>query len=295
MTEETNRIEACVRSWGQRESLDLELDERLLIRQFVKTRTDEILALELDPSIDLAAFSSQIVGALGKDLTSSKRDILNKLATDSVKAALNEEEPRGVTELLWRWKGAEGSSGDAVEQELFRAIELELKKKVLAVFHRPQFISLRHKLDPAELISELYIKLKGATILRLPENRRQFFGLADKALERILQDIRKASYRLKRDNGREAVPLSGIEIASLDFDALKLVLDEEQELQVRQLLKQIPGDQAEVFTLRAFAGRTVKEVAEMTEQSESSVKRKTQLSIEGLKMLRQAQEGAKGA
>jgi RNA polymerase sigma factor (sigma-70 family) len=291
MSERIEQIESLIGQWRRREGPDFTAEELLSIKDYVRRRTEDLLlATELDPSSDLVFLSTEIVSALGGSLSSAKRDILEQIVRDSASMVLEDEEPGDVTELLWQWLGSGGDSGKVVEESLFRAIEVELRKRAFRVFNKPQFRSLHYKLQPAELVSELYLKLVSAKIPRLPENRRQFYGLVDKALERILLDIRKANFRLKRPQSHLGQPLSGVEIAGRPGeDALTVLLDEEQELLMRGLLLQLPVDQAEVFKLRVLFQVSVTEVAKMTGTSEATVKRKTKLAIEGLKRLQLAE------
>src|SRR4029079_19429511 len=98
-----------------------------------------------------------------------------------------------ITRLLPAW----GKGGDP-EQQLFDLLEPELR--VLASSALRRTADLRRKLQPEELVSEAYVRLKQYLNTRDDvsfENRRPFFKMVLKVMRHVLLDLAKSGGQSK--------------------------------------------------------------------------------------------------
>jgi RNA polymerase sigma factor (TIGR02999 family) len=148
-------------------------------------------------------------------------------------------------------------------ERLVNAIYSELRRIATGLMRgqRPD-----HTLQASALVHEAVIRLlNGDTLADVP-NRRYLFTAAAQAMRQVLVDHARRRQAAKRDGGRVRVPLEAILVAfdeqGLDIIALHESLDN---------LAQSNPRQAEVVTLRFFAGLTVPEVAEALGVSDTTV------------------------
>lgn len=131
----------------------------------------------------------------------------------------------------------------------------------------------RRQMEPGEtlsttaLVNEAYLKLAGA---RLPENvdRRLFFGIAARCMRQVLVDHFRAARADKRGGGALALSLSAAE----DLPA-EGVLDLVELDAALAALEKVSARAAEVVQLRYFAGLTDREIAELLQVNEVTVRR----------------------
>lgn len=122
-----------------------------------------------------------------------------------------------------------------------------------------------HTLQPTALVNEAFLRLAGQR--GEWQNRAHFVGVAAQAMRRILVDHARRRAAAKRPDPRARVTLSGLAAAGeADVD----VLDLEAAL-VR--LAQVDERAARVVELRAFAGCSAAEAAEVLAVSEATVAR----------------------
>jgi RNA polymerase sigma factor (sigma-70 family) len=136
---------------------------------------------------------------------------------------------------------------------------------------------LHHKIDQDDLVSDLYLKLARTNIPRLPENRRQFFGLVDKAILGILLDMQKALARRPRTAKNELLDVHPDQRTAQDQLGVLLESEEAERevamrLELERLLAKLPEVQQEVFKLRRN-GVEIAEIVEITGVSRATIGR----------------------
>jgi RNA polymerase sigma factor (TIGR02999 family) len=156
----------------------------------------------------------------------------------------------GTIHLLRRASGGERQAIDALMERmhttLFEIAELRLRGDPLG-----------RAVDPASLITEVYLKLIGSEPIAWTD-RVHFLAVAAKMMRHALLDLAKARDADKRGGGWHRVTLSGLEAVPdgsgmVDIQALERALKRLAELDERQ---------ARVVELRFFAGMTEEGVAE---------------------------------
>jgi RNA polymerase sigma factor (TIGR02999 family) len=170
-----------------------------------------------------------------------------------------------VTELLVRW-----SEGDAEALERLMPLVFDELRR-LARSHLGREPS-GHTLEPTALVSEVYLRLVDQEKLRW-QCRSQFFAFAATLMRRILVDHAKAKQTVKRGHGYQRVSLhGGIGIPdSQDIDLLALD-------QALARLEEMDPRQAQIVTLRFFAGLTHEEIGEALGIAPTTVKREWRLA-----------------
>lgn len=125
-------------------------------------------------------------------------------------------------------------------------------------------------LDPADLINEAYIRLEAASDSGVRwESREHFLAVAARAMRQILIDDSRRRSAHKRGGDWQRVTFQtfgqgGSRVSMTDVLALGNALAELQQTNERQ---------AEIVSLRLFAGLTVPQTAERLGLSESSVEK----------------------
>ena len=129
-----------------------------------------------------------------------------------------------------------------------------------------------HTLQATALVNEAYLKLFGAEEVSW-KDRGHFFGVAAKAMRRILINHARDRGRQKRGGGRPRVGLTALELTAEQGSAELLALDEA----LGQLEKQ-DARMARIVRLRFYAGRSIEETAAALDLSTSTVKREWALA-----------------
>ena len=163
-----------------------------------------------------------------------------------------------VTRLLH-----DASGGDAAAYDrLFAITQAELQRVAERQLRRG---GARAALDPAELVSELYLKLRDQ--LRGEwAGRAHFYGVAARAMRQILVDLARRQHAAKRGGGDwQPTTLTGKplpqDVALEDVLALDAALEQLDERQRR------------VVELRFFAGASEQEIADVLGVSTRTVQR----------------------
>ena len=122
-----------------------------------------------------------------------------------------------------------------------------------------------HTLQPTALAHEVYLRLRDTTKVEWG-TRGQFLAIAARAMRQILVDHARRRRAAKRGGGQTPVTLvdapSGTEPSQLDLLDLDAALDGLAALDERK---------ARVVEMRFFAGLSIREIAEATRRSNTSV------------------------
>ena len=167
---------------------------------------------------------------------------------------------REITRMLQEWSGGKQEALDA----LLPLVYAELHRQASRYLRRER---RDHTLQTTALIHEAYLKLIDQRDVDW-QNRAHFFGLAAKAMRRILVDYAKARHRAKRGGIGEDLPLEAAALAVSEERNIDLVaLDE--------ALTRLAGfdeRQARIVELRYFSGLSIEETAEVLRISPATVK-----------------------
>ncbi len=165
-------------------------------------------------------------------------------------------DPGEVTDLL-----RAAAQGDAsADERLFSVVYDELRSLARAVLRREQSTTL----EPTGLVHEAFLRLGNRHAIAWAD-RHHFYGVAARAMRRVLVDRARARNRDKR---------AGVSVTLTDAAAggespeLVLAVDEALER-----LAAIDPRRARVVELRWFAGLEVDEVAELLGVGSATVKR----------------------
>jgi RNA polymerase sigma factor (TIGR02999 family) len=165
-----------------------------------------------------------------------------------------------VTQLLVEWGHGNRDSLDRlmplVYDELWTLAERYLRRE------RPN-----HTLQPTALIHEAFFKLIDQRRVQW-QSRSHFFGIAARAMRRILVDHARGRAAAKRPPIASRVPLDYVDVASAVRDVDVLALDD-----ALGRLAAIDPQQERVVEMRFFAGLTVEETAAALDISPDSVRR----------------------
>ncbi|MCH2044879.1 MAG: ECF-type sigma factor [Saprospiraceae bacterium] len=167
-----------------------------------------------------------------------------------------------ITRLLQNFKDKE-----ATHKELFPLVydQLLLIAKNVRFQWQGNFT-----MNATSLVHEAYIKMVRKDELNI-ENRRHFFAIAAQAMKQILVNYAKRKKAKKR----------GEELPQIDPDKIKLPImmtnnfgDNLLDLcDALERLKQMSERQSQVVHYRFFTGLTLKEIAELLDISDRTVKR----------------------
>ncbi len=124
-----------------------------------------------------------------------------------------------------------------------------------------------HTLQATALVHELYLRLSAVPLLTW-ENRRHFFGIAARAMRRILVEHARGRGTVKRNAGQLITLQDDLVGVSYDTDDDLVSLDD-----ALQRLDAIAPRAARVVELRYFAGLSIEQTAESLGVSPATVKR----------------------
>jgi RNA polymerase sigma factor (TIGR02999 family) len=167
-----------------------------------------------------------------------------------------------LTALLLAWKQDHDLSA---RDRLFELVEKELT--TIAGRALADISGLRHKIEPRELVSELYLRL--ADHPALWENRHLFYGMVRKVMRNILLDLVKRDEALKR-------PPSSLRMGE---EALDFVPSGDSELAIGSFyraldrLEGLNAWHAQAIELHYLMGVTVQELADFSNVPFGTVKR----------------------
>jgi len=151
-------------------------------------------------------------------------------------------------------------------------------------------------LQTTDLVHETYVRLVRDGDVRW-QNRAHFFGIAGRAMRRILVDEYRKKKRVKRGEGRHSLPLDELRdrdhgvaptaIPFEDLDALDLALDKLGSFAKHRR-------KCTIVELRFFVGLTLDQTAEALDISRATVKRDWEFTKAWLHQEMQGSEGNAG-
>ncbi|MEM1178320.1 MAG: ECF-type sigma factor [Acidobacteriota bacterium] len=126
----------------------------------------------------------------------------------------------------------------------------------------------RHTLQTTALVHEAYLRLLGSERIGAAD-RTKFFGVASRAMQRVLIDAARARKRHKRGSGIPAVPIEEVEHLLTEHQADELIALEE----ALERLESLDSRAAQVVRLRFFGGLGTQEIGVFLGTSERTVRR----------------------
>ncbi len=167
-----------------------------------------------------------------------------------------------VTQWLERLRSGESAAFD----ELVPLLYAELRQMARS---RLRGERQGHTLETTALVHETYVKLRRSERLEA-EDRNAFLAIAGRAMRNILVDHARTRTRQKRGGRQNPIPLEDVEELLSHDEAHEMVaLDE-----ALSRLEELNPEGARVVELRFFSGLSLEEVAEQTELSERTVRRR---------------------
>ena len=165
-----------------------------------------------------------------------------------------------VTRLLLAWR-----DGDAVAASRLMPLVYDELRRLARDYLRHERGG--HTLQPTALVHEAYLRLVDDTQIQW-QGRAHFFGVAARAMRRILVDHARAHNAAKRGGGVEKIPLedAGDLLAAHDVDLVELD-------GALETLAQTYPRQSEVVEMRFFGGLEAREIAEVLQVSEKTILR----------------------
>lgn len=165
--------------------------------------------------------------------------------------------PSSVTQLLQEASNGSSEALDALLPLLYHELH--------ELAHRQRMRQLDvATLNTTALLHEAYIKIARGNLGYA--DRSHFFRVAAQAMRHILVDYARKNHAEKRGGGAHATTLEEDLLPEDSRSEELLALDE-----ALQQLAELSPRQAEVVTMRYFAGFTIPEVAELLDMSTATV------------------------
>jgi RNA polymerase sigma factor (TIGR02999 family) len=155
-------------------------------------------------------------------------------------------------------------------QTLAPLVDRDLHRTAAAVLRRCRVASLVCEFQPAELVSELYLRLL-RDYHRQWDDRSHFFSYAAATMRSVLIDRLRAGNAVKRPQSRKGRPLDGLLARDEPWES-----DRTSVIEIRiavQRLRHLSPRQAEVVRLRFFEGLGFDEVGRLLDISEKTARR----------------------
>ena len=165
-----------------------------------------------------------------------------------------------VTRLLVAW-----SEGDTFAASRLMPLVYDELRRLARSFLRQERDG--HTLQPTALVHEAYLRLVDDTKIQW-QGRAHFFGVAARAMRRILVDHARARNAVKRGGDAEKIPLEHAGDLLAEHNVDLVLLDD-----ALQSLAQVYPRQCEVVELRFFGGLESREIAELLQVSEKTILR----------------------
>ena len=155
---------------------------------------------------------------------------------------------------------------ESVKEKLFDELQDELRQMASALMRRER---PDHTLQATALVNEACMKLLDGDAIENANDRRYFFGMANRAMRQILVDHARKRQTAKRGGDYQR---GSLDIVLDNFESSNGCQFEELEASLEELEKTSPR-QREVVELRFFSGLSIPEVAEVLDVSEGTVER----------------------
>lgn len=154
----------------------------------------------------------------------------------------------------------------SVKERLFNELQDELRKMASALMRRER---PDHTLQATALVNEACMKLLDSEAIANANDRRYFFGMANRAMRQILVDHARKRQTVKRGGEYQR---GSLDIVLDNFESSNGCQFQELEASLEELEKTSPR-QREVVELRFFSGLSIPDVAEVLGVSEGTVER----------------------
>lgn len=178
-------------------------------------------------------------------------------------------DPHSITKLLNDW----GAGDRSALEQLAPLVHRELHGLARAYLRRGNPNRHNGKLQPTELIGELYLRLIGGSPPVRWENRSHFFSIAARLMRLVLVDYARERRAAKRGGSAEPVTLSETAVFSSSRPPDVLEVDE-----ALNRLAALDERKAKVIELRYFGGMKREEIAGALELTLPTVKRDLRLA-----------------
>ena len=165
-----------------------------------------------------------------------------------------------ITRYLAEWRKGDNEALN----KLTLIIQSELKHLARSYLRRENSDC---SLQPTELISESYIRLLGQRSTDW-QNRKHFYAVAAKVMRNFLIDHARKRKNSKRGGKFNSVAIENLQLAVPDKNIDLVKLDD-----ALTILEKLDKRQSRIVELKFFAGMTSKEVSEILDISEITVKR----------------------
>jgi len=185
---------------------------------------------------------------------------IDQSAQEKTRDEMNEESPKGVTQLLVEW----GNGDQAAFDQLMPLVFDELRRLANGYLRRER---QGHTLQPTALVNEAYLRLIDQNQIDW-KNRAQFFGVAAKLMRHILVDHARQRRAAKRGGAEYKLSLSEADRFSHEPEASLIALDD-----ALNALAATKPQHSRVVELRFVGGLTIEETAEVLGISHATVER----------------------
>lgn len=180
--------------------------------------------------------------------------------------ASSERKPTRATRLIQAWQNGDESA----LEELLPLVYGELQR---LAHHALQRESVGHTLQTTALVHEAYVRLVRADVNW--EGSGHFFGVAARAMRRVLVDHARKRSSLKRGEAPQPVALDSVEGLLVGESRTDDLLDLDEALDRLLALDERKGRAIE---LHYFAGLSYDDIAEALEVSPATVHRDLRLA-----------------
>ncbi len=174
------------------------------------------------------------------------------------------EDERAITRLLAEWSKGDRSALEKLTPLVYR----ELHALARRYLERSQSA---HRLQPTELLDELYLRLMAGSQPRW-ENRSHFFGISARLMRLVLVDHARSRMSAKRGGAAQPVTLHESAVLSPSRPADVLEVDE-----ALSRLADLDERKAKIIEMRYFGGMKHEEIADALQLSPATVKRDLRL------------------
>ncbi len=172
----------------------------------------------------------------------------------------NTTSPADITEYLAKWRQGDQ---EALSQ-LTSIVHNEFRHIARSYLRRE---NSNCSIQTTELVNESYIRLMGQRSTNW-QNRKHFYAVAAKVMRNFLIDHARKRKNSKRGGDFNFVTIENLQIANLEKEIDLIKLDD-----ALTILEEINRRQSRIVELKFFAGMTSKEISEVLDISEITVKR----------------------